>query len=398
MKIAGYTPLKTSTGRPLFVRTDMKSLFERVFKEYRTDYHMASIMRTLTTLNADAIRGHSLNPAGDERSITCGHITMKYSLFNGAALIHLLVIGKQQSSNSGKLFNVKFNKEQGKWQPKEEATSLIASQHWKSQDKTAHYAAVAGRFSGGLNDAAKYMPDHILGGYSKAEYLTKHDKGNQYSLFWIEKGLHKSQGAAESLASIMQQSSRNQLPVNWLIHGHAIHTFKNTAKIINAAPLASAAAREKDASAGKANNQAVYFSNPASCDSKESLEKLCAQAGLTFAGMNTNNRDLRRWGTIKNVGIELGKTALIAGAGGSGVFTAANGLKTLGAGGADKVITNGLDALMSGNYFTAAACVVGVGVIVMGARKNIKSLATGVKCTFGKGNERWYTDDATLLS
>lgn len=183
-----------------------------------------------------------------------------------------------------------------------------------------------------------------------------------------------------------------------MVNGHAIHTFKNTTKLINAAPLASAAAREKDASVGKANNQAVYFSNPASSDSKESLEKVCAQAGLTFAGMNTNNRDLRRWNTLKNVGRELGKAALIAGAGGSGVLTVANGLKILGAGGADKVDTNGLDALISGNYFTAAACVLGVGGIAMGARKNIQSMDAGVKCTFGKGNERWCSGDAALIS
>lgn len=400
MRIAGYSPLKTTAGRPLFVREDMKPLFERVFKEYRTDYHMASIFRTLTTLNSDATRGRSLNPAGDEKIITCGHITMKYSLFNSAALIHLLVISKQVSDSSPKLLAIEYDTKENEWRPKKgvNAKTLDSSQQWKSQKDQAHYAAVAGRFNGGLADAAKYMPEHILGGYSKAGYLTKHDKGNQYSLFWIEKGQHKNQESADSLASIMQQSSRNQLPVNWLIHGHGIHTFKNAAKIISAAPLASAAAREKNASAGKANNQAVYFSNPASSDSKESLEKLCQEAGLTFAGINTNNRDLRRWSTVKNVGRELGKTALIAGASGSGVVTAANGLKTLGAGGADKVITNGMEALMNGNYFAAAACVVGLGVIAMGARKNVQNLAAGVKCTFGKGNERWYTDDATLLS
>ena len=97
MKLAGYTKLKTGAGRPLFVRTDMHPVFERVYKEYRSDYHMTSIMRTLMSLNADALRGKILNPAGDERSISCGHISMKYSLFNGAALIHLFCLLRESN-------------------------------------------------------------------------------------------------------------------------------------------------------------------------------------------------------------------------------------------------------------------------------------------------------------
>ena len=399
MKLAGYTKLKTNAGRPLFVRTDMHPVFERVYKEYRSDYHMTSIMRTLMSLNADALRGNSLNPAGDERSIRCGHIHMKYSLYNGAALIHLLAIGKPQSTNRTGLYAVEYDNENREWAYQENRiSSLSKAQQWKSQDKQAHYAAVAGRFKGGIADAAKYLPEHIIGAYEKAHYLTRHDKGKQYSLFWIEKGAHKSQEAAESLASIMQQSTKNNLPVNWLIHGEGVHAFKNAAKLVQAVPLAGTSARAKDANAGKAQNQHVYFSNPASSDSEKSLTALCAQAGLTFAGLNNNNRDLRRWGTLKNVGRDLGKAAVIGAASGGGILTAGNALKTVGVGGADKVVTNGMDALLSGNYFAAAACVVGAGIIVVGARKNFRAMVSGIKCTFGKGNERWYTGDEALLS
>src|SRR5690606_28292851 len=193
MKLAGYTRLKTNAGRPLFVRTDMHPVFERVFKEYRSDYHMTSIMRTLMSLNADALRGNSLNAAGDERSIRCGHIHMKYSLYNGAALIHLLAIGKPQSTHKTGLYTVKLKSRLGEWVPDEEKiSSLDKNQQWKSQDKQAHYAAVAGKFDR-TSDAANRMPEHIIGAYEKAHYLTHHDKGNQYSLFWIEKGSHKSQ-------------------------------------------------------------------------------------------------------------------------------------------------------------------------------------------------------------
>lgn len=396
-KFAGYTRIKTSAGRPLFARAEITPLIERVLKEYRTDYHMTSIMRTLMTLNADAIRGSSLNPAGDERSITCGHISMRYRLFNGVALIDLLAISKLRSPKKVGLHPVTYHENLDEWRPSDKPVlSMDNSQQWKSQDKRAHYAAVAGRFDG-IDEASSRMPDHIIGGYEKAHYLTRHDKGNHYSLFWIEKGSHKSQGAAESLASIMQQSTRSDLPVNWLIHGDGFHTFKNAVKLIKAAPLASAAARARDATVGKAQHQHVYFSNPASSDSEKSLKALCEQAGLTLAGFNLNNRDLRRWSTLRNVGRDIGKTAAIALASGSGVATAGTALKTLGAGSADKVLVNGIDALTSGNYFTAAICAVGVGVIVIGARKNIRAMAAGVSCTFGKGNERWYSGDAALL-
>lgn len=398
MKIAGYTPIKTGAGRPLLVRKDMQSVFERVFKEYRSDYHMTSIMRTLMSLNSDALRGKSLNPAGDERSITSGHISMKYSLFNGSVLINILAIGKPQPTNKTGLYTVEFDSESLEWTPKRRPIkTLHKSQQWKSQDKTAHYAAVAGKFDR-TSDAASRMPEHIIGGYEKAHYLTRHDKGNQYSLFWVEKGAHKSKEAAESLASIMQQSTKNNLPVNWLIHGEGIHAFKNAAKLIQAAPLAYAAERAKDPSAGKAQNQHVYFSNPASSDSEKALTALCSQAGFTFAGLNPNNRDLRRWSTLKNVGREVGKVVGISVVSGGGALSAGNALSAVGAGGADKVVANGMDALLSGNYFAAAACVVGAGVIVVGARKNIRAMGASIKCTLGKGNERWYTGDAALLS
>jgi hypothetical protein len=402
MKLAGYTEIKTSAGRPLFVRTNMHPLFMRIYKEHRADYHMTSIMRTLWSLNADALRGKSLNPAGDERSIIHGHIGMKYSLFNGVVLVHLLAINRNQAPEKTGLFTVRLDDERRGWIRKGNSIkTLDNTQQWKSQDKQAHYAAVAGRFSGGIEDAAKHMPEHIVGAYEKAHYLTRHDRGNQYSLFWIEKGAHKSQDSAQSLASIMQQSTKNNLPVNWLIHGDAIHTFKNTVKLIQSAPLASASTRAKDATAGKAQNQRVYFSNPASSDSEKSLKALCEQAGLTFVDVNTSNRDLRRWSTLKNVGRNLGKPVMIGLAVG-GTQTSDIGLKALGVDGIDKIVSRGMDAFFTGNHLGVAVSAAATGWIVISAfskRKTLgASVSASVKCTFGKGNERWYTDDAALLS
>lgn len=394
IKVAGYTSLKVATGRPLFVRNEMFDTFKRVYQESRTNYHMASILRTLMMLNADAIRGRSLNPAGDKRTLVCGHITLNYTLFDGAALINNLAIGTPQVNVTTGLYKVSYDKEDKEWIPEKNPIDVLSQdQQWKSKSGQAHYAAVSGKFDE-LSDASRRMPEHIIGAYKKEDFLTSSDRGNEYSLFYSQKGFHKSQAAAESLASIMQQSAKNGLPVNWLVHGEGFHTFKNAAKLIKAAPLASAAARGKDANAGKAQNQHVFFSNPSDSSSKDSLEALCTEAGLTFAGLNPNNRDLRRWSTLKNAGMEVGKAALAATASGSALT--ASGF--VGASGGEKVMQNGINALVAGNYFMAAICVAGVAMIGMGIHKKLTPMAAGIKCTFGNGNERWYAGDKALLS
>ncbi len=133
----------------------------------------------------------------------------------------------------------------------------------------------------------------------------------------------------------------------------------------------------------------MYFSNP-NTSSIEALKKLCEDAGLNYVGTNRNNRDLRRFSTLKNLGVELGKTASMTGG-------ADLALKQLGAGGIQKVINNGMDALLNGNHLGVAAAMVAGGVIAIGIKNRVKVIAAGIYCTFGKGNQKWYTSDAELL-
>lgn len=290
MELAGYTEIKTGSGRPLFVRTEIHPLFMRVYKEYRTDYHMTSIMRVLMTLNTEATRGENLNLGGGERSIKCGYIRMNYRVFNGSVLINQWVISKADNAGHVQLVTVQYRKDCKEWEAsRNEITSLNKNSLWKSEGGTAHYAAVAGKFDS-AQSAASHMSEHIIGSYQKAHYLTRHDKGSQYSLFWIVKGSHKSQEAAESLASIMQQNAWNRLPVNWLIHGDAVHTLKNCAKLINT-PLAKCVKGHP--------LQKVLFLNPACSDNEKSLSSLCEKLNIEFVGLYRNKSDFALWITWK---------------------------------------------------------------------------------------------------
>ncbi|HWV16324.1 MAG TPA: hypothetical protein VN030_12905 [Cellvibrio sp.] len=391
---AGYIHLGFDTGRPLFAKDEsVYKLFLRLKRGVCVNYHMTSIWRTLMTLNADAIRGRSLNPAGDVRTIVCGHITMDYLLCEGAVLIQGLNIAKPLTATKSGLYKVDFDNDGDEWRVDDAPINRFSKKRLSlSKRSEAHYAAVSGKFNN-ITDAGVRMPEHIIGAFKSTRFLIEDNEMLNYSLFWSEKNCHKSEYAAESLASIMQQSTANDLPVNWLIHGEGFYTFKNAAKLIKTAPLASAAQREKNFHAGNAKNQNVFFSNPSDSSSVDSLKALCEEAGLTFVGLNANHRDLRRWSTLKNAGTEIGKSAILAVAGG-GAATLAG---MVGAGGAGKVAETGINALISGHYYTAAACVAGTIIIGQGIYKKLLPMAASAKCTFGNGNQRWYSGDKALI-
>lgn len=398
-KIAGYEAIKTGAGRPVYVRDVFYKLFTHILKNHRTNYHYMTILRTVMLLNAGGQHGKSLNTAGDSKAIRCGNIYMCYYLHNGAVYIQTLSMMKETAATRTGLYAVSYDANAKEWIPAEDPVeSTDITQQWNSDGGKAHYAAIAGRFDG-LKTASNKLPKHIIGAYQKANLLTKSGAGKSYSLFWSEKGAHKSQDAAQALASVMQQSTRNGLPVNWLVHGEGVHTFTKAAKILKTSPFASASALAKNPNAGKVHSQNVFFSNPASSQGEATLKRLCEEAGLTYLDTHTNNRDLRRWSTQKNVCLEMGKIAskaVLAGAAGGGAVTAAQ--NTIGAGGLDKAVVGAFNGLAGGNYLMLAGGVAAAGFALHSAFKRSKVLTAGVKCTFGKGNEEWYTDDGALLS
>ncbi len=334
---------------------------------------MTSIMRQIVSLNADPMQGRRINHGGDSYECAQGNIFMQYDIFQGAVLINYLQIHTTKPDERFGLYPVSWRDRRERWEPSETPKTAIEKTHqWKSKSGKANYAAVSGRF-GDIFDAGRLLHEHLIGAYRKADYLTSSD----------------------ALASIMQQSSASELPVNWLVHDAGTDTFKAAARILSQKPLADAQARAKDKKAGTIQAQNVYFSNP-NTSSIKGLEKLCQQAGLNYVGMHTNNRDLRQFRILKNVGMELGKSvAKGVGAGGS-VSVVSLGLGQIGAGSARKVIDNGIDALINGNHLMAAATIVTSGFICLGIYKKSQTIAAGVRCTFGNGNQKWYTSDADL--
>ena len=79
---------------------------------------------------------------------------------------------------------------------------------------------------------------------------------------------------------------------------------------------------------------------------------------------------------------------------GGGITAAA--ASTLGAAVFDKAVSTVVNGLSSGNYAMITGGVVAGGLAVVGGLKKAKVIAAGVKCTFGSGNEQWYTDDKAL--
>lgn len=400
-KYAGFTPIFIGghgAGRAVHVFERSKELFENILKNYRSNYHLTTLFRQIMLLNSDASRGTGLNRAGDIRSISSGNVSMEYTIFDGVVLINYIKVIKNQTAESIGLYAVNKVKSRNKWEISDR-TSLHfdRNQKWKSGSDQAYYGAIGGRFDS-KEDAGEKIAEHIIGAYKKADLITSHDVGDEYSLFWAQKGMHKSAEAAQSVASLMQQSSKNKLNVNWLVHAEGTDTFKNAAKLLKSSPLASAKQRAQNPNAGKIETtQNVYFSNP-NTSSEKTLEKLCDEAGLNFVGLNTSNRDLRRFSTFKNAGMEVGKTMSMAAATGASVASVGMALKTMGATGAEKVILNGVDAAITGNYLQVAAAVVASGFIAVGVSTKSKALAAGIHCTFGKGNQQWYTEDVDLFA
>ncbi len=287
---------------------------------------------------------------------------------------------------------------QDRWQVEDSVEKFNGDKLWTSKESKAHYAAVSGKFEN-VNLAGSLLGKHIVGGYSKENYVLPTDaekSGNEFSMYWVEKGAHKDKTVAEDLASIIQQSDKNKIPVNWLVHDAGTATFKEAAKILKQKPLADAGTRAMYPETVGRTGQCVYFSNP-SISSEKELKKLCVDAGMKYVGMNTNNRDLKNWTTLRNVAGEMGKATLKK-AGTGGVAAGAIAASAGGLDGIPKVAQNAMDSLLSGNYYSAALAVGAGSVMVLGAVKKLPSVRAAARCTFGKGNQYWYADDSSLLS
>ncbi len=214
---SGYKKIYTGfhgAGRDVYVHQAYYEDFEKIFKEYRSDYDMTGIFRQIVSLNANPLQGRGLNPARDMCKTQSGNIYMEYSLYGGAVLIDYLEIRKPVVNKRFGLYPVSWNKKNERWKPANKPAREINKDHqWPSQTGKAHYAAVAGRFDD-IESAGDLLFEHVIGAYYKEKFLVDANAQDPYSMFWIRKGQHKSHDAAQALASIMQQTHAADRSVN----------------------------------------------------------------------------------------------------------------------------------------------------------------------------------------
>lgn len=401
-----YVPITTGPTRKVFVFKSHANLFKDIMRDHYKNYHYTSFLRTVNRLIADAISGSSTNVAGSTKEIQVGTVKMAYSIANGGIYVHAVSLEKKIGPAKMGLYEVAYSKVRDAWLAKDTPVETQNAGHqWMANTKSAaHYAAVAGKFQD-IEVASNAMPAHLKGGYKKANKLAEGEEGKHYSLFFTPKGSHKSDEAAQELTSIMKQSANNKIPVNWLVHGEGFHIFENTSATLKNTNPANKAAIQGTAATATIQNQNVFFSNPATSKSDQQLEKLCKDAGLSFAGVNRNDRDLTLLRTYKNVGKKAAKPALLAisaagTAGASGAFQS-TAMSTAGLSGIDKAVSGIFNGLANGGsvgIIAAAAGVAAAGMISYGAYALHKPIRASVSCTFGRSNERWYENDASLLN
>lgn len=399
--IAGYTKIFSAygnAGRNVHVVNSDYEEFEKIKKLYRSNYRYTTIYRLILTLNADPARGERKNPAGDIKTIEKEGVKIIYKTFDKLILIDSLIIkGPLENLKSG-LYAVKYERNGWRTLDSDRLDAIDGKHKWKDKDGSSHYAAISGKFDN-AEYAGKMLSEHLVQAYYKNQSFVPTDvekPGNHFSMYWMEKGQHKTKTCANELASIIQQSAKANIPVNWLVHGEGANTFKAAAEIIKSQPLATVGQQKMYPKETFTMGQKVYFSNP-SISSKNKLQTLCAEAGLQYVGLNTNNRDLRNFGTLRNVGVELGK-AVVTTVGTGGAISGATALGQAGLDNAGKAFQTMADSISSGDILRSSAALLAVGVMAFGAFKKSQSVRASWKCTFGTGNQRWYTDDKTLLN
>lgn len=400
-------------GRDVYVDADSYPVFESIKNSYQKDYNLMTIYRAIVGLNADALNSRTLNRAGDFRTYKMEDSSFDYYMSNGSIFIEKLLLSDAQRSETG-LYQVRSTL--GDWETKPDKLGAILDtpeRRWKDavrkNNSTAIYAAVSGKFDT-YKDAGRELGEHIIKAYDQTRSLNINEVGNtddEYTLFYISKKQHKNNTTAEELASIMQQASKANTPVNWLVHGEGCHAFKAASGIMKRSPANTA---KQQSSAGlraqdnemynvSASGHQVYFSNPVDLSDKE-LENACEAAGAHYAGVNRNPYNYRDKLVMKTTAIELAKKATSYTAKGGGITAAAIATKEAGMTAAVKAMPMFFSSMSSGKYVFAAAAAAAATIgfagyeVIKKHSGTPKSLTKIFESTFRKGNQKWAEADA----
>ncbi|WP_299579578.1 hypothetical protein [uncultured Microbulbifer sp.] len=394
-------------GRDVYVNNAHYPMYAKVKQEARTNYHSATLMRALISLNADTGNSQSVNGAGTIRYLKRNGMAIEYYIDNSDVLINKLHFDDTlRSDTAGQgtgLYGVRNVADE--WSTDRAPKNKMSLGHkWNG----AHYAAVSGKFSS--NDSAgKMLIKHIEKAYGGTEILPKDiaKVDNHYSLYWISRGEHGALPSVDGLTSLIQQAADARESVNWLIHGEGAKTFQRALEVLQTAPsLSRFAAKDEEIVRGlrmKMAGQKIFLSNPVGAN-PDKIENLCGAVGLTYVDKNINTRNFKTAGAWRNSWFEV--TAIGAMAVSTGIGPTA--LKKSGIGALQKQVEPLMDAVGTfvANTDLGPALKVGGAAFVAFTvgktqftkwRDNIRAIRATASSTFGRGNEYWYESDEDLL-
>lgn len=388
-------------GRSVYV-SELQIEFYNNLKKSKI-HSMQKLFKSLSSLNSLPTSGQDVSSGGKWKVLQNKDFNIEYFLDNGDVLIRKihLTSGEPNDINVAGIYPVTLNTK-NRWtiDTKNSVASTPNFKHvWRNDSttrKSAHYAAVAGKFESS-GTAAQRLITHIQKGFEKEISnieLTK--KNNHYSLFWINPGEHGKAKTAQSMADMLTFTAKANGAVNWLVHGEGATTFQ---KGLNLIAASGNAGQLKEG----LKNQSVFFSNPTTFK-PQNLEALCEKVGLHYEGSHISNRNLKNMKTMSSAIKTIGKITAASVAAATPVAAVgkeigASALMTQATKTAES-ISSALDPSIT-SVGVATAAVVSLGYGVHAAYTKMKSSALAIQSiahtTFGKGNQYWFDKDDELF-
>ncbi|HMW70598.1 MAG TPA: hypothetical protein PKD17_02190 [Cellvibrionaceae bacterium] len=230
----GYDEVFRSAGagRTVYARSNQAKELKKMLKIQRVNYQYTLLGQGVAILSSDPSRATTLNAAGDMRRLTVGGgVSLTFYIYNGAIFIESIALGALVKTAPIGIYKVEYKEAQNFWvADTQSVNSFDSTQLWRSKKDKAHYAVIGDKFGLDIGNAGRLLADHVLGGYSKEQYFLRLDITDRetphFSLLWLDKEKHKSAQAVNLLSTAIIDSYNKGLPVNWLVHGQGVHTFK----------------------------------------------------------------------------------------------------------------------------------------------------------------------------
>ena len=378
---AGYAQIFSSSeagvAHNVHIPESQKASWEAIKSSHVGNYYETSLLRAVLRL---AVGDKTVAPQAN-----IGEFNFSYTTSSDRKDIYIHLISAATTTLTSKTPGIyKAEWDQDKWIIPQGSTPVPSMNLNHSWSDKAHMAAVSGKFKN-KEDAGSMMGVHIEKAYLKGSnaLTTAHQRGNHYSLFWLNNEF-TSKEHVQSLVSMIQQAQKQSKSMKWLIHGEGCGTFVQALRFIKANPIASDIITAQKGMA----NQDVFFSNPRGRHtSKKDLEAICKSVGMSFVDVNLNKNDVLHNPDARNDALkEIGKAA------GAVAFTGA-GAHFAGEAGVESVQKLVELAASSPAGLGSALAIAGGVVVIAGKAASLCGMARNIKgaasSTFGSGNQNW---------